>query len=476
MFNISDKDRKETKNPSVSKLNTLGGQVPGVQPVFTFSISDDDRLDPGSEGLTGYVDTPVAVREAEEENQREVVRQAKAKAKAEMEKLAAAWNELSEEEKNSFMATSSTTAFTISFLDNVLPFPVFMTILKKVDMTAAAKVQNAIRQNPEAASAGTLTGTIIGLVGGPLAFAKIGKGGVTLLAKNQVRISGYRGANRIKAIRKDVQEKIKKTLADAGDNFDPKTTGANITAKLAQKRKDLATIQAFEQRWASMIQRSDWTTDQIRRRLTELLAELPTSHPLIRAAGSKKDLYHTAWDSIPNPKSPPTNWMSDIYKRVMFRTKDLDDNFKVGVAKMAGYFGGDFAATFTYSLGDWIEKGYSQEESQTLALAYALDVTWKDVSGDVITAMFGGKHRKTISALLVRAGLLYPDLSGDDGTVRSETYEDKVSEDAHLNAVEKRAAVAEGKSEGYDSFLYTGGTVKRKGKGIMKNGSISPLR
>ena len=200
-----------------------------------------------------------------------------------------AWEELTPEQKESFLATNPNVARFGAFIEAVAPVSVLWMLPDGVE----AQVQNAIDINPGAARPAEVLGTVIGLVGGPFAWAKTGQKLIKHLRKHGARKAGYRSAKAIKEAVVNLKREARNVYANTfkRERFNGKSIeeASDIAGTPASKIWDSAReLQDFLDDWGEFAYDQRRTIDEMRDFLGQRTNGLSPNHPLAKALGGPK--------------------------------------------------------------------------------------------------------------------------------------------------------------------------------------------
>ena len=384
----------------------------------------------------------------------------------EIDELQQAWDNLSPEQQNSFLAQSPWVAGTASFLDNLLPVSFLWALPDEYE----AQVRNAIKENQGVSDKAAIAGTIIGLVGGPLAAAKIARGGVKFIRRTAAKTKGHSHAALLKQFRKEADEHIRK-MRDYAARSSDKTTKAVLGQLSDSLEADKARVHDLLEDWGRFIYEHKLSTDQTRNFLESRINDLPDGDIIKKITGGKADLFDTFWTRQPKAFDAPGGWIEEIFTKLRHRVSELTLNIGPEVTEFVTGLGADAVTNYSYSLNDWKSQGFSDSEARWLALAYVVDRTPTDVAVEAIDTFFGPGIGTRMVQTAGRLATLAADLDAETGKVRPDVYGyEGYSKSDYQKEAEKYAGggmVLDPKTQFY---LKSGGKVGNKIKLLMAEG------
>ncbi|MCY4584083.1 MAG: hypothetical protein OXE50_15000 [Chloroflexi bacterium] len=334
----------------------------------------------------------------------------------EIDEIQMAWDKLTPEQQNSFLAKSPWVASAASFLDNILPVPVLWALSDEYE----AQVRNAIKENQGVANKSAAAGTVVGLVGGPAALAKILRGGVKVIRNTAAKRKSYRHAEGFR----EFKEKATEILTDVKSYMKTSPEYAEVLGKLANRiDEERREVMDLLEDWGRHIYEQKWNTEEIRNFLENRLNGLDGDHILYRLTDGKADLFDTFWSRQPEAFQAPGGWIEEIFTKLRHRASEISKNIGPEIAEFAAGIGGDVAANFSYSYNDWKEQGFSDVDAALLALAYVKDRTPEDITVELLDQFFGGGVGVVLTQSMIRLGTLMQDLDAETGKVRPDVYE-----------------------------------------------------
>ena len=380
----------------------------------------------------------------------------------EIDKLQQAWDKLSPEAQNGFVAQSPWIAGAASFLDNLLP----VSFLWALPNSYEAQVRNAIKENQGVADKAAMAGTIIGLVGGPLAAAKIARGGVKLLRKTAAKTRGHTHAAIMKKFRKEADEMIKEAREYAARSPDENTKAVlkQLTDSLEADRNR---VHDLLEDWGRYIYEQKFTTEQTRNFLESRINDLPDGDIIKRITGGKADLFDTFWTRQPKAFDAPGGWVEELYTRLKHRITEIVLNIGPEIGEFIAGLSGDAAANYSYSFNDWKSQGFSDIDAKWLAFLYVIDRTPTDIIVEALDSFFGAGKGVKLVQIAVRFAALSEDLDAETGQVRPDVYGYSKKSERKANHSNQGGPVLDPKTQFY---LKSGGKVGNKIKLLMSEG------
>ena len=289
----------------------------------------------------------------------------------EINELEAVWAELSPEQQQSFLATSPWVAGTASLLDNLLPVSFLWALPDEYE----AQVRNAMQENQGVTNAAEIAGTVMGLIGGPAAAAKIAKQGIKLIRTTAQRRAGFRTTREIKKLKGSLTE----LLTDAAKGkypygAAPGTTTAQVFNKLSKNiAANVKELDRTLKELAEAMYDEKLPLSELRDRSQRLYKNLPDDHPLRSLFGDDPDFFDTFWQREPKAGLSPSNFAQHFKNVVSYRVREVMLNIVPEATAFAGKMTADMTANWVYSYNDFKEQGLSEQDAKAGAWQYAFD-------------------------------------------------------------------------------------------------------
>ena len=313
-------------------------------------------------------------------------------------------------------------SFIISVGNGLLPFGDVQSIVGLFSDDAEAKLQAVLDQNPEAATSGMAIGTVVGLLGGPVALAKGGSKGVLAIAK-------YVAKGRAKGVTRRQVDEAKAITQKMSDDI-TEIDRFNDPDWVTQAPDEyLDEIKNFDRKWASLERQSKAAPGAKRDFFRNYVNDLSDANPL-KLSGVRNP-FKTIFDNeLDKAASVTGGSLTKAVREVSRQARHSLGNKALNLSGPALEFFAavsiDFASNYMYGYTNFKNQGHSDRLSKEMALYYAWEKTDEEVVAELVQKIAGNQSKFAkligISAEAVKVFIRSFSVDLETGNVDPEKY------------------------------------------------------